>query len=195
MYQYIKGTITEKGLNYLVLECAGIGYYMTASSTTLASLALGEQTKVYTKLIVREDAHLLCAFATINEREFFENLISVSGIGQKVAMNMLSAADYSDILAWIVAGDEKKLTKMPGLGKKTAQRLIVELRDKLSKQYGAVASQAGVEPINSVNQDIMIALTGLGFGSDEIAAMLAGIDLTNLSIEDAIRLALSSKRE
>ncbi len=192
MYQYIKGTITEKGLNYLVLECVGIGYYMTASSTTLASFVLGEQAKVYTKLIVREDAHLLCAFATLNEREFFENLISVSGIGQKVAIGMLSDADYSDILTWIVSGDEKALTKLSGIGKKTAQRLIVELRDKLKKRYGEVASSGNLQPLKEDNQDVMIALMGLGFSSDEIAKMLSGVDVANLSVEEAIRMALSN---
>lgn len=193
MYDYLSGTIIEKGLNDFVIDVAGIGYYLLASTTTLADLTIGRVEKVYVKLLVKEDDHSLCGFSQRREREFFLHLISVSGIGQRVAMNMISQANYSDILVWIVSGDEKQLTKLPGLGKKTAQRLIVELKDKFIKQYGDRLT-AGAVPQQVVNDqpsdDVLLALTGLGFQREEIKLMLKGVDTTTLTVEEAIKYAL-----
>lgn len=193
MYQYIKGTITDKGVDYCVLEANGVGYYISVSTTTLDSVRLDEQVKLYTKLIVREDAHLLCGFSEVNEREFFDHLISVSGIGQKVAMAMLSHASYAHIMQWIISADEKSLTKLPGLGKKTAQRLIVELRDKFKKAYSAdmaVIEKTAAPASVQTDEDILLALMGLGFKREEIQRMLSGVDTTNMTIEQAIKHAL-----
>lgn len=193
MYQYIKGTITDKGLDYCVLEANGIGYYISVSTTTLNAVRLDEQVKLYTKLIVREDAHFLCGFAEVNEREFFEHLISVSGIGQKVAMAMLSHAAYTHIMQWIISADEKSLIKLPGIGKKSAQRLIVELRDKFKKAYSAdmaAIEHTTVQSSAQLDEDILLALMGLGFKREEIQRMLSGVNTANMTIEQAIKHAL-----
>ncbi len=193
MYDYLEGTIVEKGLNDVVIDVAGVGYYALASTTTLSDLTVGQVKKLFVKLLVKEDDHSLCAFSQRREREFFTHLIGVSGIGQRVAMNMISQADYSDILLWIISADEKKLTKLPGLGKKTAQRLIVELKDKFVKQYGASLPDevaADAIKITQPSDEVLLALSGLGFQRDEIKLMLQGIDTSTLTVEEAIKYAL-----
>ncbi len=193
MYDYLEGTIVEKGINSLVIDVAGVGYYALASTTTLADLSIGQVKKLFVKLLVKEDDHSLCAFSQRREREFFIHLIGVSGIGQRVAMNMISQADYSDILLWIISADEKKLTKLPGLGKKTAQRLIVELKDKFVKQYGAsLPDQVAADVVKTTqpSDEVLLALSGLGFQREEIKLMLQGVDTTTLTVEEAIKYAL-----
>ncbi len=193
MYDYLKGTIVEKGINHVVIDVAGVGYYALASSTTLADLTIGQVQKLFVKLLVKEDDHSLCAFSQRREREFFTHLIGVSGIGQRVAMNMISQADYSDILLWIIGADEKKLTKLPGLGKKTAQRLIVELKDKFVKQYGSDLPADLARDVTAAPQpsdEVLLALSGLGFQREEIKLMLQGVDTTALTVEEAIKYAL-----
>ncbi len=192
MYDYLNGTIIEKGLNDFVIDVGGVGYYLTASTMTLADLTVGQTSKVFVKLLVKEDDHSLCGFSQKREREFFLHLISVSGIGQRVAMNMISHANYTDILIWIISGDEKSLTKLPGLGKKTAQRLIVELKDKFVKQYGEhVSAVTSVDVVTTQPSDeVLLALSGLGFQRDEIKQMLKGVDTSTLTVEEAIKYAL-----
>lgn len=198
MYQYMIGEVVEKGLNYVVLDVSGIGYYLMASSATISNLKIGKLEKLYTKLIVKEDDMRLCGFYEQEEREFFEHLISVSGIGQRVAMNILSERDYTSVLESILNADEKQLVKLPGLGKKTAQRLIVELRDKFTKLYGkdVVNLNSGLaqSQMAQVNNDVLLALMGLGFKKEEIQMMLKGIDTTSLTVEEAIKYALKHGR-
>ncbi len=193
MYDYLRGVIVEKGINHCVVEVAGVGYYLLCSATTLNELAVGQEQKVYVKLLVKEDDHSLCGFSQSREREFFMHLISVSGIGQRVAMNMISSADYGDILIWIVNGDDKQLTKLPGLGKKTAQRLIVELKDKFIKCYGTDLSELSsvdTSVMAAPPDDVLLALSGLGFQKEEIKQMLQGVDTSTLTVEAAIKRAL-----
>lgn len=198
MYQYFKGEIVEKGSNYVVIDVNGVGYYLTASAATLQYLKIGEIQKIYTKLIVKEDAQSLCGFFEEEERGFFEHLISVSGIGQRVAMNILSEKNYISVLEAIIKADEKQLTKLPGLGKKTAQRLIVELRDKFTKLYGrdieSLDSTLNITSQPCVNQDVLLALMGLGFKKDEVQMMLKDVNTTSLTVEEAIKHALKYSR-
>jgi Holliday junction DNA helicase RuvA len=197
MYRYIKGEVAEKGLDYLVLDVGGIGYLLSATTNSLQQVKLGDIAKLYTKLMIKEDEHSLCGFIDENELVFFEHLISVSGIGKRVAMGMLSNESYSRIMEWIITANEKMLTGLPGLGKKTSQRVIVELRDKLKKTYGAdltSTSNLAGGTYSSSSEDVMLALLGLGFKKEEIITMLSGVDLASLSVEDAIKYALTHNR-
>lgn len=195
MYSYMKGEVTEIAQDMLVLEVGGIGYAIEASRWTLDQLSLGKAEKLYLRQMIKEDEHVLCGFIEEQERRIFDHLVSVSGIGRKVAMGMLSKASYDKLLEWLITGDEKQLTALPGLGKKTAQRLIVELRDKLKKMYGTEFKGSN-EPLvvaSPVQEDVYLALSGLGFKREEIALMLQGIDVASLSVESAIKFALTKR--
>ncbi|MFR3072169.1 MAG: Holliday junction branch migration protein RuvA [Paeniclostridium sp.] len=134
MYSYIKGSIEEINLDSLVIEANNIGYKVNVSSNTLSDLKLGKEYKIYTKLIVREDDMSLCGFSTKEELNMFELLNSVSKIGPKVALGILSFATPKQIGAYIVSEDVAKMSKAPGVGKKTAERIILELKDKIDKK-------------------------------------------------------------
>ena len=134
MYSYIKGTIEELYLDHIVIDNNNIGYRINVSSNTLKDLQLGNMAKIYTKLIVREDDMSLCGFSTKEELEMFELLTSVSKIGPKVGLGILSFASPRQLGAYIVSEDIAKMSKAPGVGKKTAERIILELKDKIDKQ-------------------------------------------------------------
>lgn len=196
MYRYIRGIVTEKGGDYIVVESGGLGYLLLTSMSSLQSLKIGDEAKLYCVLIVREDEISLCGFAQDEERRFFEYLTGVSGIGKKNAISMLGFADYMDIVAMILQADEKKLQGLPSVGKKTAQRLILELRDKLKKQYGEPTWQSvhvGATSTDGGEHEAVIGLRGLGFHPSEIQAMLSGLDLENMSVEEIISKALLRK--
>ncbi len=202
MYRYLYGEVVEMMLDQVVLDVHGVGYLLDVTSYTQSAIKLGERVKLYTKQLIKEDEHALCGFFDDNERLVFEQLISVSGIGKRVAMSMLSKAPYARILEWLITGDEKQLTTLPGLGKKTAQRLIVELRDKLKKAYGGkdigtadLSFMVQGQGHSDLQEDVYLALSSLGFKRDEIALMLKGVDLENLTVEKAIKLALTSNRD
>lgn len=198
MYRYIKGLVTESDSERVVIEAGGIGYELTTSQTTNQQLRVGEMAKLYVKLIVKEDEHSLCGFYDEEEGVFFEHLVSVSGIGKRVAMGILSAEGFPMIISHIIKGDDKALSKLPGLGKKTSQRLVVELQDRLKKAYGDQSEwlHSDTHPSESLvaQDDIHLALTALGFKRDEIALMLKGLDVQSMSVEEAIKYALTNRR-
>lgn len=134
MYSYIKGTIEELYLDHIVIDNNNIGYRINVSSNTLKDLQLGNMAKIYTKLIVREDDMSLCGFASRKELEMFKLLTSVSKIGPKVGLGILSCATPPQLSAYILSEDIAKLSKCPGVGKKTAERIILELKDKVDKE-------------------------------------------------------------
>ena len=204
MYRYIKGLVVEKGLDYIVLDVGGVGYQLLTSLNSLNSLVLGETGLLYTVMIVKEDEISLCGFAEDEERRFFEYLTGVSGIGKKNAISMLSASNYSQIAAMIIHADEKALTSLPSIGKKTAQRLILELKDKLSKEYGQLNAQRSFKEASSsddgtkelsfkVADEASMALKALGFTHSEVHEMLRGLDLQNLSVEQILSEALARR--
>ncbi|MEJ8554863.1 Holliday junction branch migration protein RuvA [Tepidibacter sp. Z1-5] len=133
MYQYIKGIIEEINIDFIVVECNGIGYRINTSQNTTCQVKKGEQVKIYTKLIVREDDMSICGFKTQEELKMFELLNSVSKIGPKVALSILSFAEPKRLGAFILSEDIASLSKAPGVGKKTAERMILELKDKIDK--------------------------------------------------------------
>ncbi len=195
MYNYFIGQVVETSNEKLVLEVGGIGYEFLISNTSLASLKIGDKAKIYAKLIVKEDEMTLCGFCDESERVVFDELITVSGVGKKLAMAMLSSMFYADIVTHIVKKDSQMLVKLKGVGKKTADRICVELSDKFKKKYGEelAVTQSNTESPIDCSDEIILALSGLGFSNKEIKEMLAGMP-KDYSVEEAIKYALKNRK-
>ena len=195
MFYYINGTVAEIQNMLAVVDCGGVGYALNTTVNTLAALKVGEKAKLYTYLNVREDCFDIYGFATLSEKHCFELLIGVSGVGPKAALSILSANTPDALAMAILTEDEKALMVAQGIGKKIAQRVILELKDKMSKQSPELAKGATVIPgtvATGSNKatDAAAALAVLGYGSAEISAALKGIDVDNLALEDIIKQAL-----
>ena len=196
MFYYVNGTVAETGPNLAVIDCGGVGYACATTNYTLSQLKKGERAKLYTHLHVREDIFELYGFSSQAELNSFRMLIGVSGVGPKAALSVLSAATPQNLALSIVTGDEKALTAAPGIGKKIAQRIILELKDKLSKgQLGSAPGESyggtGVTiiPENKASE-AAAALAVLGYSQGEIGLALKGIDLDGLTLEEIIKAAL-----
>ena len=192
MYYYVNGTVAEIGPNLAVIDCDGVGYACATTNYTLAQLKRGEQAKLYTYLHVREEIFDLYGFSTQAELSSFKMLLGVSGVGPKAALAILSSGTPDQLALSIVTGDEKSLTGVPGIGKKIAQRIILELKDKLAKeQTGFDARMGTLSPIpaGGKTQEAASALAVLGYSSQEISAALKGVDAA-LPVEEMIRIAL-----
>ena len=195
MFYYLNGTVTHMAPYLAVIDCGGVGYACRTTNTTQAQLKMGEKGKLYTYLNVREDAMELYGFATQEELNLFQLLLSVSGVGPKAALSILSASTPANLALSIITGDEKALTCAPGIGKKIAQRVILELKDKLAKGQTIAAGEsyggAGVtvSPENKLSE-ATAALAVLGYSTGEIGAALKGIDMDSLTLEQIIKEAL-----
>lgn len=196
MFYYVSGTVAHVAPYLAVIDCGGVGYACRTTNVTLGTLTVGKPGKLYTYLNVREDAMELYGFATEEELKCFEMLLGVSGVGPKAALSILSSAPPERLAMSIITGDEKALTAAPGIGKKIAQRIILELKDKLSKgQLGGVSGEAyggsGITliPENKVSE-ASAALAVLGYSQSEIGLALKGIDMESLSLEQIIKQAL-----
>lgn len=193
MFYHIEGTLAEVGQNLAVIDCGGVGYGLNVTLNTLSCIKPGERTKLYVSEIVKEDAFDLYGFYTKSEKRCFEMLISVSGIGPKAALSILSANTPEGLALAIMNNNEKALTIAPGIGKKIAQRVILELKDKISKDTGSAELQIPVVNTpaegGAVN-DAVTALTVLGYSGSEIAPVLKRIDVTGLSTEQIIKAVL-----
>ena len=199
MIAYIRGTLAyiEPEESMAVLETGGIGYRILMSGRDLDLLpAAGEELRLYTYLQVREDAFVLFGFFTREDRKLFQQLLSVNGIGPKAALGVLSALSADDLRFAVLADDAKAIAKAPGIGLKTAQKLILELKDKLAKgqtitgageRYGG--SGVTVIPENKLSE-ASAALAVLGYSQGEINLALKGIDLDGLTLEQIIKAAL-----
>ncbi len=195
MFYYVKGKVAHVAPNLAVIDCGGVGYACRTTSYTLSALQKGEEGKLYTHLNVREDAMELYGFASENERNCFQMLIAVSGVGPKAALSILSATTPEGLATAIITGNEKALTVAPGIGKKIAQRIILELKDKLAKgQLPTAEERYGGTGMTVIPQDksseATAALAVLGYSPGEIAMALKGLDLETLSLEDTVRQAL-----
>ena len=194
MFYYLSGTVAHIEPYLAVIDCGGVGYACRTTTYTLAGLKKGEKGKLYTHLNVREDAMELYGFGSQEELNLFEQLISVSGVGPKAALSILSASTPANLALSIITGDEKALTCAQGIGKKIAQRVILELKDKLSKGQtiaagGAVSGAAvTIIPDNKLSE-ASAALAVLGYSQSEIQVALKDADLTQ-PLEQIIRLAL-----
>ena len=193
MFAYIKGTLEEKSTNYVVIDVGGIGYKIFMSIKAIEKLCeVGELVKVYTHYHVREDNISLYGFSTNEELRMFELLISVSGIGAKSAIAILSEIAPSSFALAIISNDVSQLTKISGIGKKTAARIILELKDKLKTDEAVEKTEEITEAITENNKDseVIAALQVLGYTRKEIEKVLGKIDRQNLSIEDIIKQSL-----
>lgn len=196
MYAYIKGTLEEKTKDSIVIDAGGIGYRIFISEQSLSKLGeLGETIKVYTHYHVREDNISLYGFLNNEELKMFELLLQVSGIGAKTAITMLSNITPSQFALAVISNDIKELVKIPGIGTKSAQRMILELKDKL-KVENAIEEKSetkseeisNVEAINEATQALQI----LGYNKAEIKRVFEKIQLKNVSTEEIIKSALKN---
>ena len=197
MFYYLDGTVAEL-LPYLaVIDCGGVGYACKTTNNTLSRLKKGQRGKLYTYLNVGEDVFDLYGFATQNELNSFRLLLGVSGVGPKAALAILSAGTPESLAMAIVTGDEKSLTAAPGVGKKIAQRIILELKDKMAKESAATGLDfsGGPAPVQgtaftSKATEAAQALAVLGYTSAEVSLALKGVDVENLPLEEIIRQSL-----
>lgn len=195
MFYYLSGAVAYIGPYLAVIDCGGVGYACKTTNTTIASLRVGDKGKLFTHLNVREDAMELYGFATQEELNLFQLLISVSGVGPKAALSILSFSTPANLALSIITGDEKALTCAPGIGKKIAQRVILELKDKLAKGQtisgGESYGGTGVTVIpENKHSEANAALAVLGYSQSEINLALRGIDLDDLTLEQIIKAAL-----
>ena len=191
MYDYIQGTVTELSPAYAVLDNAGIGYFIRISMFTFEKLQNQNRAKLYVELVIREDGHFLFGFYDKTERELFRLLTSVSGIGSSSAMLLLSAFDSNRLRDAIINEDVAQLKSVKGIGPKTAKRLIVELKDKLLKDYGEMPGT--VRPVSSpVYDEALVALEVLGYPRKTTAKIVRKILEENPSAptEQIIKTAL-----
>lgn len=197
MFYYLEGTVAEL-LPYLaVIDCGGVGYACKTTNNTLSHLKKGQKGKVYTYLNVGEGVFDLYGFATQSELNTFRMLLGVSGVGPKAALAILSSGTPDALAMAIITGDEKALTAAPGVGKKIAQRIILELKDKLAKESAATgldfsSGTAAVNNISFTNKatEAAQALAVLGYSSAEVSMALKGVDVENLPLEEIIRQSL-----
>ena len=192
MFAYIKGSLEEKTSNYVVIDVNGIGYKIFMSLGSINNIGeLGNIVKVHTHYYVREDNISLYGFLSNEELKMFELLLSVSGIGAKSAISMLSNITPSDFALAIITNNVAALTKIPGIGAKSAQRIILELKDKLKDEDTVSKAEVSNKQIESENmKDALDALQILGYNKKEIEKVLEKLELEDLSTENIIKNAL-----
>lgn len=193
MFYYVSGTVAHVEPYLAVIDCGGVGYACATTNYTISRLKKGERAKLFTYLHVREEIFELFGFSSQQELSSFKMLIGVSGVGPKAALAILSSTTPNNLALSIVTGDEKALTAAPGIGKKIAQRIILELKDKLAKEQTSFSSDGPVPVIAaggaSKAGEASAALAVLGYGTPEIAAALKGVDMEQ-PLEEIIRQAL-----
>ena len=193
MFAHISGVVAEKNADSIVIDAGGIGFLLNVSAATLsAAPATGEKFKLYTIFNVREDAMELCGFATREEKRMYERLRSVGGVGSKLALSVLSSLSVHDLSVALVTGDAAALCRVPGIGKKLAQRLVPELKDKVEDSQLA-SSAAPISPKSAgIEAEAIAALVALGFSSAEAAKAVSAHAATATSLDNLIYLALKS---
>jgi Holliday junction DNA helicase RuvA len=195
MIGFLRGKLMHKAPPQLLLDVNGVGYEIEAPMTTFYDLpALGQDVKLHTHLVVREDAHILFGFASETERLLFRALIKVNGVGPKLALTILSGQSVADFYRCVEDNDVKGLVRLPGVGQKTAERLIIEMRGRLPELDSSTVSISSVSnPVqlaNSPKQEAVSALCALGYKPQDAAKMVQGIAVEDKSCEEIIRMAL-----
>lgn len=193
MFYYLDGTVAHVEPYLAVIDCGGVGYACKTTNTTLTQLEKGKRICLYTYLNVGEGVFDLYGFASQAELGSFKQLLSVSGVGPKAALAILSSVTPEGLAMAVITGDEKSLTAAPGIGKKIAQRILLELKDKIAKEQssGAFVSQAaGVPAAGNKSVEAAQALAVLGYTQSDIAAALKGLDVEALALEELVRQAL-----
>lgn len=196
MIGFLRGKLVAKTPPQLVIDVQGVGYEVEAPMTTFYDLPpIGEELKLFTHLVVREDAHILFAFSTETDRMMFRTLIKVNGVGPKLALTILSGQSAEEFHRCIHDNDVQTLVRLPGIGKKTAERLIIEMRDRLPDVSDSSDSKSGVptkkfHSANSPTQEAISALCALGYKPQDASKMVQSIAKEDKSCEQIIRLAL-----
>jgi len=190
----IHGIIIEKQPPQLLIDVQGVGYEIASPMSTFYQLPnLGDVVTLHTHMVVREDAQLLYGFASLTERGLFRTLIKINGVGPKLALTILSGMNANEFILCVQDNDAAALVRLPGVGKKTAERLIVELRDKLKDQdvdASSGASLVSAPASNSPVADAVSALVALGYKAPEASKMVRAVDTDELQTEEIIRLSL-----
>jgi Holliday junction DNA helicase RuvA len=194
---FLKGRLAVKQPPMLMVDVNGVGYEMEAPMSTFYGLpAAGEPVALFTHLVVREDAHILYAFGTDGERRLFRGLLKVSGVGPKIALGILSGASVDDFLRIIEAEDVAMLTRIPGIGRKTAERVIIEMRDSVKKlsmpAEGGGPAGVGMGAPTTPQSEAFSALIALGYKPPEVVRLLKSVDEPDLGTTEIIRRALKS---
>ena len=200
MFYYLEGKVTVINPQLAVIDTGGVGYACMTTMYTLARLEIGKTAKLYTYCNVKEDAFDIYGFHDLSEKRCFEQLLSVSGVGPKAALSILSAATPESLALAIINDDEAILTAASGVGKKLAQRIMLELKDKVSKEMpplkasgyvpAGVGTASGAGQAGAKQRDAAAALAVLGYSQTEISTALRGIDVESLSVEEIIREVL-----
>jgi len=196
MIGFLRGKLVHKAPPILILDVQGVGYEVEAPMTTFYDLpALGEEIKLHTHLVVREDAHILFGFSTEADRTLFRTLIKVNGVGPKLALTILSGQSAEEFHRCIHDNDAQALVRLPGVGKKTAERLIIEMRDRLPSLSDSVMidtdiTGASIQVAGKPKQEAVSALCSLGYKPLDAGKMVQNINAEGKSCEDIIRLAL-----
>lgn len=187
MIALVSGTIAASGSDFVIVETHGVGYLVYPPRPLLATLNDGDVVRLFTYQVVREDAHTLYGFETLAQRALFEQLLAVSGIGPKVALNLLSSLSPNDLRLALANGDITRLSKVPGIGRKTAERMVLELKGKM----GVVAGATGGDSTLARDSELLDILVGLGYSAAEANAAVAHIPAdASPNLDDRIRLAL-----
>ncbi len=196
MIGHLRGKLIVKSPPLLLIDVQGVGYEIEAPMSTFYQLAdVGEEVFLYTHLAVRDDAHLLFGFASEDERALFRHLLKVNGIGAKMALTILSGIEADDFAVCIREGDSIRLSRLPGIGKKTAERLIIEMRDRLGDFIGTRGSGGDIPQTSSANQavdDAVSALIALGYKPQEASRYVHAVASTDMDSEEIIRQALKA---
>ena len=196
MLYHVEGTVTDIDANLVVVDCHGVGFALNSSLNTIAAVHVGEKSKLYIYESVREDAFDLFGFASKEEKRCFEMLIGISGVGPKAAISILSSNTPTALALAVLNDDIKALSSAPGIGKKIAQRIILELKDKLSKESAGLnlgdAVPVTVAPAadNPARQDAIAALAVLGYSMPEINGAIQKIQIDGLSTEQIVKAVL-----
>jgi len=199
MYAYVYGIVAEKEANELVIEAAGVGYQLTCSMNTVAAAPkVGEMMRVYTYLNVRQDGIDLFGFSSKDEKAMFLRLIAISGVGPRTAVGLLGSMSLHDLTLAIVMEDTAAISRAPGIGKKTAQRIVLEMKDKISQSdvqslppEAAAAVSASVSRNDPVSE-ALLALQSLGYSQGEAMRALSGVKDKSDKPDELVRLALRS---
>ena len=195
MFYYLEGIVSDIDINLAVIDCGGVGYAVNTTANTLSRLKTKEKAKLYISEYIKEDCFDLYGFATLSERRCFEMLLTVSGIGPKAAQAILSTSTPEALAMAIMNGNEKAITVAQGVGKKIAQRVILELKDKVSKEANVVAAEmpAVLTPADGDSRnDAVAALMVLGYSAPEINGVLRRMDVSGMTTEQIVKIALKN---
>lgn len=190
MYDYFVGKIANVGVNDIVIETGGIGYVMTVSKYCINTLKLGEISKLFAYLSANENGIALYGFYSKEEKAMFMRLISINGIGPKAAIGILSGLRLSELSFCIANGDFKSLSSVKGIGKKTAERIILELKDKIGEELQGLSDGETLSANTDLKDDAVEALMALGFNKQEATAAIKKVDSDGKTVEQIVMLAL-----